>query len=44
MNRVEVAQKVAAEHGLSQAAAERVLRTIVETIVTTVKKEARSAS
>ena len=25
MNRVEVAQKVAAEHGLSQAAAERVL-------------------
>lgn len=38
MNRVELAQKVAAEHGLSQAAAERVLRTIVETIVTAVKK------
>jgi DNA-binding protein HU-beta len=38
MNRVELAQKVAAEHGLSQAAAERVLRTIVETIVTTIKK------
>jgi DNA-binding protein HU-beta len=38
MNRVELAQKVAAEHGLSQAAAERVLRTIIETIVTAVKK------
>ena len=38
MNRVELARKVAAENALSQAAAERVLRTIVETIVTTVKK------
>lgn len=38
MNRVELARKVAAENALSQAAAERVLRTVVETIVTTVRK------
>jgi DNA-binding protein HU-beta len=38
MNRIELARKVAAAHDLSQAEAERVLKTIVETIVTTVKK------
>ena len=39
MNRVELARKVAAAHDLSQAEAKRVLKTIVETIVTTVKKQ-----
>ncbi len=43
MNRVELARKVAAEHDLSQAEAERVLKTIVETIVTTVKKRGEVA-
>lgn len=38
MNRVELAQVVAAEHALSRATAERGLRTIVETIVTTVQE------
>ena len=38
MNRKELAGRVATEHGLSQAAAERVLKTVVETIVTTVRK------
>jgi DNA-binding protein HU-beta len=38
MNRKELAEKIATEHDLSQAAAERVLRTVVETIVTTVRK------
>lgn len=38
MNRLELAEKIATKHGLSKAEAARILATITETIVTTVKK------
>ena len=38
MNRLELAQKIADEHGLSHAAAARILGTVTSTIMSTVKK------
>lgn len=38
MNRLELVEKLAAEHELSRAQAGRVLKTVVDTIVTAVKK------
>ncbi|BAP89072.1 histone family protein DNA-binding protein [Burkholderiales bacterium GJ-E10] len=38
MNRLELADKIAAEHELSRAQAARIIKTITDSIVTTVKK------
>ncbi|MGI4847573.1 MAG: HU family DNA-binding protein [Janthinobacterium lividum] len=38
MNRLELAEKIAANHDMSKAEAARIIATITETIVTTVKK------
>ncbi|BAP89234.1 histone family protein DNA-binding protein [Burkholderiales bacterium GJ-E10] len=38
MNRLELAEKIAQEHDLSRAQAERILKTVTDTIVGVVKK------
>ena len=38
MNRLELAEKIATEHELSKAEAARIIATITETIIATVKK------
>ncbi|MEY2653720.1 MAG: hypothetical protein RLZZ524_748 [Pseudomonadota bacterium] len=38
MNKAELIEKLAADHGLTKAAAGRIIATVLDTVVTTVKK------